>query len=196
MFVHFHILSTVDLDPLADHLLSSPFPAAISISQEMELLPVSLQFLPPTKQREVDSVLRLTCVEILLLLATSASFLLFSNPGPNIQLTTYVYRRLFRPTALRGRQQLRARGAYTVIKFAHKVEPDNTVRPCLPALVRAHRLTLVSCPSFPPLSPQNAEQMHRLVNLLQREEGPETKIEELGPEDADPEEEDEEITEV
>lgn len=34
--------------------------------------------------------------------------------------------------------------------------------------------------------------MHRLVNLLQRDEGPETQIEELGPEDVDPEGEDEE----
>ncbi|KAL7417922.1 hypothetical protein BDY24DRAFT_373360 [Mrakia frigida] len=107
---------------------------------EMELLPVSLQFLPPTKERERDPILRLTCVEILLLLATT----------------------------LRGRQQLRARGAYTVIKFAHKVEVDNN----------------------------NAEQMHRLVNLLQRDEGPETKIEELGPEDESDDEEEEGIVEV
>lgn len=39
----------------------------------MDLLPVSLQFLPPTKERERDPILRLTCVEILLLLATSES---------------------------------------------------------------------------------------------------------------------------
>jgi hypothetical protein len=37
----------------------------------MENLPESLQFLPPTKEREKDPVLRLTCVEIMLLLATS-----------------------------------------------------------------------------------------------------------------------------
>lgn len=37
----------------------------------MDKLPVTLQFLPPTKQREKDTVLRMMCVEILLLLATS-----------------------------------------------------------------------------------------------------------------------------
>lgn len=36
----------------------------------MEQLPVTLQFLPPDKQREQDSVLRMMCVEILLLLST------------------------------------------------------------------------------------------------------------------------------
>ena len=38
--------------------------------------------------------------------------------------------------------------------------------------------------------------MHRLVNLLQRDEGPETRIEELGPEDESDEEEEEGIVEV
>lgn len=39
--------------------------------QEMEKLPPTLQFLPPEKERERDTVLRMMCVEILLLLATS-----------------------------------------------------------------------------------------------------------------------------
>ena len=38
---------------------------------EMDQLPTILQFQPPTKQRERDTVLRMMCVEILLLLATS-----------------------------------------------------------------------------------------------------------------------------
>lgn len=37
----------------------------------MEKLPPTLQFLPPEKEREKDTVLRMMCVEILLLLATS-----------------------------------------------------------------------------------------------------------------------------
>lgn len=47
----------------------------------MDALPVSLQFLPPDKKREVDPVLRLTCVETLLLLATSVYCLLTGCPG-------------------------------------------------------------------------------------------------------------------
>lgn len=38
---------------------------------EMEALPPTLQFLPPEKTREKDPVLRMMCVEILLLLSTS-----------------------------------------------------------------------------------------------------------------------------
>jgi hypothetical protein len=40
-------------------------------TQEMDALPASLQFLGPDKIRERDPVLRLMCVEILMLLATS-----------------------------------------------------------------------------------------------------------------------------
>lgn len=39
--------------------------------QEMDQLPTILQFLPPAKEREKDNVLRMMCVEILLLLSTS-----------------------------------------------------------------------------------------------------------------------------
>lgn len=37
----------------------------------MEKLPPTLQFLPPEKKREEDPVLRMMCIEILLLLSTS-----------------------------------------------------------------------------------------------------------------------------
>lgn len=40
-------------------------------SQESENLPESLQFLGPDKVRERDPVLRLMCVEVLMLLAAS-----------------------------------------------------------------------------------------------------------------------------
>ncbi|CED83228.1 Uncharacterized conserved protein [Phaffia rhodozyma] len=107
---------------------------------DMEKLPSALQFQPEDKQREQDGVLRLTCVEILLLLCTS----------------------------LRGRNQLRDRGAYVVIKFAHKAETDEKI----------------------------ADQMYRLVNLLQREEGPDTRIEEITPDEETVDSEDEGIVEV
>lgn len=40
----------------------------------MEKLPETLQFQPPEKKREQDTVLRMMCVEILLLLSTSESY--------------------------------------------------------------------------------------------------------------------------
>ncbi|KAJ9098152.1 hypothetical protein QFC21_004481 [Naganishia friedmannii] len=82
---------------------------------ESEILPETLQFLGPEKVRERDPVLRLMCVEILMLLATSFT----------------------------GREALRNRGAYTVIKIAHEAETDGNI----------------------------SEHMIRLVGLLKRDEG-------------------------
>ncbi|ORY28047.1 cytoplasm protein [Naematelia encephala] len=95
---------------------------------EMEQLPATLQFLPSTKEREKDPVLRMMCIEILLLLST-----------------TYT-----------GRQVLRNRGAYYVVRELHKVEEDQAIR----------------------------DAIERLVGLLQGEEGRDTlgdHIEELVP---------------
>ncbi|KAK4688753.1 hypothetical protein P7C73_g1356, partial [Tremellales sp. Uapishka_1] len=91
--------------------------------EDMDLLPSTLQFLPPTKQRERDTVLRMMCVEILLLLST-----------------TYT-----------GRQALRKRGAYVVVREAHKVEQDQPIK----------------------------EAIERLVSLLQGEEGEDTRREQV-----------------
>ncbi|KAI5452890.1 Protein hgh1 [Naganishia albida] len=85
---------------------------------ESENLPESLQFLGPDKVRERDPVLRLMCVEILMLLAASFT----------------------------GREALRNRGTYTVIKLAHEAETDANI----------------------------SEHMIRLVGLLKRDEGAES----------------------
>jgi hypothetical protein len=47
--------------------------------QEMDKLPATLQFLGTEKKREQDTVLRMMCVEILLLLSTSKSALMFDT---------------------------------------------------------------------------------------------------------------------
>ncbi|WWC98308.1 hypothetical protein V866_005199 [Kwoniella sp. B9012] len=86
---------------------------------EMETLPPTLQFLPPEKEREKDTVLRMMCIEILLLLSTTFT----------------------------GREALRTRGAYYVIRELHKVEKDQQI----------------------------VDSIERLVNLLQRDEGNDTK---------------------
>ncbi|WVO16916.1 hypothetical protein L204_104602 [Cryptococcus depauperatus] len=93
---------------------------------EMEQLPPTLQFLPPEKEREKDTVLRMMCIEILLLLATTFT----------------------------GRETLRKRGVYWVVRNLHKVETDQQI----------------------------GDTIERLVGLLQRDEGKETKedhVEEL-----------------
>ena len=51
----------------------------LTCPQDMEKLPATLQFPPPTKQREKDPVLRMMCIEILLLLSSSALKLPFQN---------------------------------------------------------------------------------------------------------------------
>lgn len=89
----------------------------------METLPATLQFLPPSKKREEDSVLRMMCVEILLLLSTTFT----------------------------GRETLRNRGAYYVVREAHKAEQDQPIK----------------------------DAIERLVSLLQGEEGRESKSEQL-----------------
>lgn len=90
---------------------------------EMDKLPETLQFLPPTKTRERDTVLRMMCVEILLLLATTFT----------------------------GRQTLRDRGTYFVVREAHKNESDQQIK----------------------------DAIERLVGLLEGEEGHESKVDEL-----------------
>ena len=52
-------------------------PHSITDSQDMEQLPPTLQFLGAEKKREEDTVLRMMCVEILLLLSTSESVMRF-----------------------------------------------------------------------------------------------------------------------
>lgn len=62
-------------------------------------MPVALQFLPPTKQREADPVIRLTHVETLLLLCTT----------------------------FWGRQYLRSHGVYEVVRALHENEPVDKI---------------------------------------------------------------------
>ena len=62
-------------------------------------MPTSLQFLPQTKKRECDRVLRMTHVETLLLLCTTRV----------------------------GRDYLRNNGVYEVVRTTHEMETDEKV---------------------------------------------------------------------
>jgi len=102
-------------------------------------LPETLQFLGPEKVRERDPVLRMMCVEILLLLATSeyGVVLLLKDQYLTSSLVS----------GYTGRQSLRNRGTYTVIKLANEDEKDDKIQ----------------------------DQMIRLVGLLKRDEGQDTQ---------------------
>ena len=69
------------------------------MSQDQERLPLALQFLPPTKTREPDYILRLTHVETLLLLCTTRW----------------------------GRDFLRANGVYEIVRATHENETVDKV---------------------------------------------------------------------
>ncbi|KZT53005.1 DUF383-domain-containing protein [Calocera cornea HHB12733] len=66
---------------------------------DQELLHPTLQFLPPTKTREVDTVLRLTIIETLLLLCTT----------------------------FWGREELRNNGTYQIIRVMQETEEDDSI---------------------------------------------------------------------
>ncbi|KAH9933384.1 DUF383-domain-containing protein [Fomitopsis serialis] len=87
--------------------------------EDQELLPPALQFLPATKTREPDSVLRLTHVETLLLLCTTRW----------------------------GRDYMRSHGVYEIVRALHENEQVDKI----------------------------SEHVERLVNFLQRAEGPDTQ---------------------
>lgn len=90
---------------------------------DMEKLPEEVQFLPPDKKRDADPSTRLMLVETLILLCRTRA----------------------------GRDTLRERGAYPVVKAAHMAEQEDQI----------------------------SQEMERLVNLLMRDESEETKIEEI-----------------
>ncbi|XP_062935811.1 protein HGH1 homolog [Cynocephalus volans] len=68
--------------------------------EEMERLPVDLQYLPPDKQREPDADIRKMLIEAIMLLTATAP----------------------------GRQQVRDQGAYLILRELHSWEPEPDVR--------------------------------------------------------------------
>jgi hypothetical protein len=124
----------------------------------MDKLPATLQFLGPEKKREQDTVLRMMCVEILLLLSTS-EFRLSICRSSQADRVAYT-----------GRQSMRDRGTYYVIREAHKVETDQPV--CSSIYTYLGTMTDL----------QIKEAIERLVALIEGEESHETRgqhVEEL-----------------
>lgn len=109
--------------------------------EDQEQLPEALQYMDEGKQREPDPALRLMLVESLLLLCTG----------------------------LYGRECLRRRGAYIVVREAHLREQDEKVG--LISVLPQHR---DSRADQLPLVRQITEAVVRLVNILKRDESAET----------------------
>lgn len=99
-------ISAPGMDALPYILLPLAGPEELDL-EDQEKLPSSLQFLPSTKKREPDSVLRLTHVETLLLLATTRW----------------------------GRDYLRGHGVYEIIRGAHLEESVEKVSEHIERLV-------------------------------------------------------------
>jgi len=118
----------------------------------MEQLPPTLQFLGAEKKREEDPVLRMMCIEILLLLSTS-EFLTYRLRIPLI-------------AAFTGREALRTRGAYLVVREHHKAEKDQAV---------SYRVLFLGATAYEKI----ADAIERLVSLIQGEEGRDTKSEQI-----------------
>jgi hypothetical protein len=86
------------IDALQHILLPLAGPEEFDLDAQ-EQLPDALQFLPQTKQREPDAVLRLTHIETLLLLCTTSW----------------------------GRDYLRSHGVYEVVRALHEQETNDAV---------------------------------------------------------------------
>jgi len=95
------------IDALPYILLPLAGPEELDL-EDQEKLPSALQFLPPTKKREPDSVLRLTHVETLLLLCTTRW----------------------------ARDFLRANGVYEIIRATHSEETVDKVSEHIERLVQ------------------------------------------------------------
>ncbi|CAK6439028.1 unnamed protein product [Pipistrellus nathusii] len=76
--------------------------------EEMERLPVDLQYLPPDKQREPDADIRKMLIEAIMLLTATAP----------------------------GRRQVRDQGAYLILRELHSWEPESDVRGACEKLIQ------------------------------------------------------------
>jgi hypothetical protein len=100
------------IDALPRILLPLAGPEEFDLDAQ-EQLPDALQFLPQTKQREPDAVLRRTHIETLLLLCTTRW----------------------------GREYLRTHGVYEVVQVLHEQETNDTVSEHIERLVNLLKRT-------------------------------------------------------
>ncbi|XP_001917181.4 protein HGH1 homolog [Equus caballus] len=104
---HHEWLLGPEVDVLPHLLLPLAGPEDFS-EEEMERLPVDLQYLPPDKQREPDPDIRKMLIEAIMLLTATAP----------------------------GRQQVRDQGAYLILRELHTWEPEPDVRATCEKLIQ------------------------------------------------------------
>lgn len=126
----------------------------------MEQLPPTLQFLGAEKKREQDTVLRMMCIDILLLLSTSKPTFLDPSKGgraANGNFSFHGQRIITKPRSI-----LRCAGAtQSGDRSGGESPPDNVG-------------------NISNTSPQIKDAIERLVSLIQGEEGHDTKAEHIG----------------
>ncbi|KAK1331803.1 hypothetical protein QTO34_007479 [Cnephaeus nilssonii] len=94
--------------------------------EEMERLPVDLQYLPPDKQREPDADIRKMLIEAIMLVSRGPAA---GTPPPNTYTDIWLMSALSQLTATApGRRQVRDQGAYLILRELHSWEPESDVR--------------------------------------------------------------------
>ncbi|XP_045311589.1 protein HGH1 homolog isoform X1 [Leopardus geoffroyi] len=107
--------------------------------EEMERLPVDLQYLPPDKQREPDADIRKMLIEAIMLVSRGPAVFM---PAPNMPHTRghahiWITFALSQLTATApGRQQVRKQGAYLILRELHSWEPEPDVRVACEKLIQ------------------------------------------------------------
>ncbi|XP_007954303.1 protein HGH1 homolog [Orycteropus afer afer] len=110
--------------------------------EEMERLPVDLQYLPPDKQREPDADIRKMLIEAVMLLTATAA----------------------------GRRQVRDQGAYLVLRELHSWEPEPAVRVTCEKLIQVLIGDEPECGMGNLLEVQVPEELEHRLQQLDRQE--------------------------
>ncbi|XP_012503413.1 PREDICTED: protein HGH1 homolog [Propithecus coquereli] len=122
--------------------------------EEMERLPVDLQYLPPDKQREPDADIRKMLIEAIMLLTATAP----------------------------GRQQIRDQGAYLILRELHRWEPQPDVQATCEKLIQVLIGDEPECGMENLLEVQVPEDVEQQLQQLDRQEQLEQEQQELAPE--------------
>lgn len=122
--------------------------------EEMERLPVDLQYLPPDKQREPDADIRKMLIEAIMLLTATAA----------------------------GRRQVRDQGAYLILRELHSWEPASDVRGACEKLIQVLIGDEPERGMENLLEVQVPEDVERQLQELDRQEREQQEQQELSPE--------------
>uniref|UniRef100_H0VZX9 Protein HGH1 homolog n=1 Tax=Cavia porcellus TaxID=10141 RepID=H0VZX9_CAVPO len=147
---HHEWLLGPDVDILPFLLLPLAGPEEFS-EEEMDRLPVDLQYLPPDKQREPDADIRKMLIEAIMLLTATAP----------------------------GRQQVRDQGAYLILRELHTWESEPDVQMACEKLIQVLIGDEPECGMENLLEVQVPEDVERQLQQLDRQEQEQLKQQQL-----------------